>query len=99
MAQLVKSHSLFESHHRCGNSSGRGRVMGIDWTWISPTAEAPGKKVGTLSLKRWQRNLHNRHYSPQFVCRSVAAVRQALYSIPISSRLPDSPPKAMDSEI
>lgn len=49
--------------------------------------EPPGKKVGIVSLKRWQRNLHNRHYSPHFVCRSVAAVRQPLYSVLISSHL------------
>lgn len=51
--------------------------MGIDWTWISPTAQSPpGQKVGTVSVKRWQRNLHNRHYCLHFVCRSVACCSQ-----------------------
>lgn len=77
--------ALYECHHHCGNCL--GREMGIDWTWISPTAEAPGKKVGTVSLKRWQRNLHNGHYTLHFVCRSVATVRQPLYSVLISSHL------------
>lgn len=36
----------------------------------------PGQKVGTVSVKRWQRNLHNRHYSLHFVCRSVACCSQ-----------------------
>lgn len=51
--------------------------MGIDLTWISPTAQRPpGQKVGTVSVKRWQRNLHNRHYCLHFVCRSVARCSQ-----------------------
>lgn len=55
----------------------RERKMGIDWTWIRPTAQSPpGQKVGTVSVKRWQRNLHNRHYSLHFVCRSVTRCSQ-----------------------
>lgn len=99
MALLVTSIALCERGHRCGNCWGTEWEMEIDWTWISPAAEAPGKKVGTVSLKRWQRNLHNRHYSLHFVCRSAAAVRLPLHSVSISSHLTDTQPEANDRSL
>lgn len=52
------------------------------------------QKIGTISLKRWQRNLHNRHYSLRCVCRSVSAVRQPHCSVLISSHLTHRQPEA-----
>lgn len=93
LALQVICWALYEYHCHCGNYYGRKWEKRMCWTWISPTRPR-AKEVGTVFLKRWQRNLHNRHYSPQCVCRSVAAVRQPLCSVLISShqtgRLPEA---------